>query len=331
MIRSLLALFLFHAAYAHREHKVHNIVLYPEKHSWCKTTAIKEVVGHPGCEAIEVDNNVCVGACFSYSIPRTEPTAPGEVAPYCDSCQPSRIVWKHVTLKCPDNENEVMTKRVEIIEDCSCLTCRHTPPSSHQQSSSPFTVIQELSQPGDAGDASPVEAPTILNIMSAPLKSANNSHIKHGSKLGQLLKMLAGADEDTADGLDGETTEERLESLIGEMKDKGVNEEELQGLAEKSEGTGQVKVDLNKLKDLLTKIEGEHDGSSEEDEESLALRHHNLHPHHLSQDPALHTKKTEESLPAPTLEVAPHHLRPTIEGEEITYIPHSHHHHKTEE
>lgn len=52
--------------------------------------------------------------------------------------------------------------------------------------------------------------------------------------------MLAGADEDTADGLDGETTEERLESLIDEMKDKGVNEEELQGLAEKSDGTGQV-------------------------------------------------------------------------------------------
>lgn len=76
--------------------QVHNIVLYPDKHSWCNATSIVQVVAQPGCEPVEVDNSVCVGACFSYSIPRTEPHSPGEVAPYCDSCQPSHISWKQV-------------------------------------------------------------------------------------------------------------------------------------------------------------------------------------------------------------------------------------------
>lgn len=68
---------------AHREHKVHNIVLYPDKHSWCRTTTIKQVISYPGCKSEEIDNNVCVGACFSYSIPHTEPSDPGEVSA-CD-------------------------------------------------------------------------------------------------------------------------------------------------------------------------------------------------------------------------------------------------------
>jgi DAN domain len=64
-----------------REHKVHNIVLYPDKHSWCTTLPIKQVISAEtdgSCKSIEIDNNVCVGACFSYSIPRTEPNE-GEV------------------------------------------------------------------------------------------------------------------------------------------------------------------------------------------------------------------------------------------------------------
>lgn len=79
-----LVLFLVVLTAAHREHKVHNIVLYPDKHSWCRTTTIKQVISYPGCKSEEIDNNVCVGACFSYSIPQTEPSDPGEV---------SGIVW----------------------------------------------------------------------------------------------------------------------------------------------------------------------------------------------------------------------------------------------
>lgn len=108
----------------HREHKVHNIVLYPDKHSWCNTTPIKQVVAFPGCSSVEIDNNVCVGACFSYSIPRTAPSAPGElIKPYCDSCQPSTVAWQHVTLNCTGEDTESLQKRVQIIRNCSCSTC----------------------------------------------------------------------------------------------------------------------------------------------------------------------------------------------------------------
>lgn len=85
---------------AHREHKVHNIVLYPDKHSWCKTTPIKQVVTWPQCSSQELDNNVCVGACFSYMVPHSEPSAPGDlIRPYCDSCQPLDSVWHTVSFK----------------------------------------------------------------------------------------------------------------------------------------------------------------------------------------------------------------------------------------
>ena len=113
---------LLTVAVCHREHKVHNIVLYPDKHSWCKTTPIKQVVAFPGCNSVEIDNNVCVGACFSYSIPRTSPAAPGElIKPYCDSCQPSAVRWQHVTLECEDVDK--LQKRVQIINNCSCSSC----------------------------------------------------------------------------------------------------------------------------------------------------------------------------------------------------------------
>lgn len=112
---------------AYREHKVHNIVLYPDKHSWCKTTTIKQVISYPGCTSIEIDNNVCVGACFSYSIPHTEPSDPGEViVPYCDSCQPLDTSWHQITLQCNINDADTpsqLIKHVQIIHNCSCTSC----------------------------------------------------------------------------------------------------------------------------------------------------------------------------------------------------------------
>ncbi|XP_022901088.1 uncharacterized protein [Onthophagus taurus] len=109
-----------------REHKVHNIVLYPEKHSWCKTTKIEQIVTMPGYEPMTIENNVCVGACYSYSIPRTQPAEPGElIGPYCDSCQPAKSDCYHVTLKA-DNKNSgppTAKKYVQIITNCSCQSC----------------------------------------------------------------------------------------------------------------------------------------------------------------------------------------------------------------
>ncbi|XP_060534129.1 uncharacterized protein LOC132706671 isoform X2 [Cylas formicarius] len=110
-----------------REHKVHNIVLYPEKHSWCQITPIQQVVGSPGYEPVTIENNVCVGACYSYSIPKTEPAEPGElIGPYCDSCQPSEMKCYHVNLHADSTNAEgpkILQKRVQIITNCSCQSC----------------------------------------------------------------------------------------------------------------------------------------------------------------------------------------------------------------
>ncbi|CAH1129736.1 unnamed protein product [Ceutorhynchus assimilis] len=118
---------LFNKIYCEQEHKVHNIVLYPEKHSWCQTTPIQQVVASSGYEPVTIQNNVCVGACFSYSIPKSEPAEPGElIGPYCDSCQPSEIKCYHVNLKAEESNVEgvkILQKRIEVIMNCSCQSC----------------------------------------------------------------------------------------------------------------------------------------------------------------------------------------------------------------
>ncbi|CAH1726343.1 neuroblastoma suppressor of tumorigenicity 1-like [Aphis gossypii] len=108
-----------------RRHKVHNIVLYPDKHSWCTSTPIKQVISDVDCDPVEIDNLVCLGACFSYSIPRTVPANNGdEVNSYCDSCQPVNTIWIPVKLKCSDGSNH--TKKVQLIKECRCSSCsRH--------------------------------------------------------------------------------------------------------------------------------------------------------------------------------------------------------------
>ncbi|XP_050315747.1 uncharacterized protein LOC126750241 isoform X2 [Anthonomus grandis grandis] len=124
---TLVSLGYLAAVSCEREHKVHNIVLYPERHSWCQTTPIQQVVSSPGYKSVTIQNNVCVGACFSYSIPKTEPAEPGElIGPYCDSCQPSEITCYHVNLQAEDSNLEVpkvLQKRVEVIMNCSCQSC----------------------------------------------------------------------------------------------------------------------------------------------------------------------------------------------------------------
>lgn len=143
-----------------REHKVHNIVLYPDKHSWCSMQNISQVISNPGCKQVTIENNVCVGACFSYSIPHTEPSDPGEViGPYCDSCQPSEVSWHHVTLDCSEssssssttngNDDEtkptILVKRVQIIKNCSCAACEkqtHKKHHNHQQQQHSVQVTQ---------------------------------------------------------------------------------------------------------------------------------------------------------------------------------------------
>lgn len=45
-----------------------------------------------------MENHVCVGTCFSYTVPQTEPETPGdEMLDYCDSCQDSESHWTTVS------------------------------------------------------------------------------------------------------------------------------------------------------------------------------------------------------------------------------------------
>lgn len=108
-----------------RRHKVHNIVLYPDKHSWCTSTPIKQIISNVDCDSVEINNRVCLGACFSYSIPRTlTSNNADEINSYCDSCQPIKTLWTPVTLTCSNGLNH--TKHVQLIKDCRCSSCnRH--------------------------------------------------------------------------------------------------------------------------------------------------------------------------------------------------------------
>jgi len=310
--------------YSHREHKVHNIVLYPEKHSWCTTTPIKQVVGHPGCETVEVDNNVCVGACFSYSIPRTHPTAPGEVAPYCDSCQPSKVTWKQVNLVCKSGEgdgtgnNEVMSKKVEIIANCSCLTCRHDP---QEKNSMEVTTVDP---------ATSEDVPQLLNLMynsQAKLANSSGSHTerKHDipdEKLSLLLKLWSGVEEDP-ESADGEALQVLLSHI--RTKDPDTNHNALEDLAHKMSEPGHVQLDMEKLKHYLDKIEKVHAHSEEHSKEHVGPHRHqhgtHFGPHHSKVFDSEEGEKDEEFAP-PTLDVPAHHIKPAHEGTHITY--HSH-------
>ncbi|CAL4152819.1 unnamed protein product, partial [Meganyctiphanes norvegica] len=83
--------------HAPREHQVHNLVLNPDQHSWCELKHIRQIVTHAHCSSKEMENYVCVGTCFSYTVPQTEPETPGdELLDYCDSCQASESHWTEV-------------------------------------------------------------------------------------------------------------------------------------------------------------------------------------------------------------------------------------------
>ncbi|XP_058063398.1 histone-lysine N-methyltransferase, H3 lysine-79 specific-like [Anopheles bellator] len=144
---------------ANREHKVHNIVLYPNKQSWCTTRNISQVIAEPGCRQVTIDNNVCVGACFSYSIPHTEPSDPGEIiGPYCDSCQPSEVSYVSVKVDCTENPNgktPYLSKHIQLIHNCSCTACEE------QSKRRPAVTESDQSQETLASGELPVVHPMV--------------------------------------------------------------------------------------------------------------------------------------------------------------------------
>ncbi|VEN61494.1 unnamed protein product [Callosobruchus maculatus] len=188
--------------YCEREHKVHNIVLYPEKHSWCQITPIQQIVGSPGYEPVTIDNNVCVGACYSYSIPKTQPAEPGElIGPYCDSCQPAEIKCYHVNLhrdeKSPDLP-KILQKRVQIITNCSCQSCDKvrkddceiTDENTLELPRSMFT--DEKNQNKSTGD----EVPELLERNDTkPASSETETDIKFKNKLKKWFEIYQNESE----------------------------------------------------------------------------------------------------------------------------------------
>ncbi|KAJ8972858.1 hypothetical protein NQ317_010282 [Molorchus minor] len=159
---------LLEVAFAEREHK---------------TTPIQQVVGSPGYEPVTIDNNVCVGACYSYSIPKTQPAEPGElIGPYCDSCQPSEMKCYHVNLKADDKNLEgpkIMQKRVQIIMNCSCQSCDKIRKEDCEITDENTLELPENLFTENHSKFSFEEAPDLLNPPnhnSNELKSEEDSH-----------------------------------------------------------------------------------------------------------------------------------------------------------
>jgi len=119
-------------------HKVHNLALFPERHSWCQATPIRQEIAHaPECSPKTIDNVVCLGACFSYSVPRAQEDAV-KVPPYCDACRPTQTLWTTISLNCtkPDTgEYYHVTKNVELISNCSCVDCNDNSPRDFNEAS----------------------------------------------------------------------------------------------------------------------------------------------------------------------------------------------------
>ncbi|KAF7997685.1 hypothetical protein HCN44_008858 [Aphidius gifuensis] len=281
---------------AHREHKVHNIVLYPDKHSWCKTTPIKQVVTWPRCSSKELDNNVCVGACFSYMVPHSEPSAPGDlIRPYCDSCQPLDSVWHTVNLDCKDEDNKPMTipKKVQIITHCSCSSCTETSRIKPDYN----TLLQSLTEENiDKNVITVNETPDLL--LNPHLNNSKNT---------------------TKDSVQAN---EIFLQLFQQLKDNDkVDKTETTDLFEKFE----EKIDLEKFRQLVEKYR------QEEEREKHHQSHHKTEkthgeqqvtseiPHHTNIHRGPHHSIVMEPDVKEKIDVEPHYLHPAVAGQEISY------------
>jgi neuroblastoma suppressor of tumorigenicity 1 len=254
------------ATLAEREHKVHNIILYPEKYSWCQTTPIQQVVASPGYEPVTIDNNVCVGACYSYSIPSTQPAEPGElIGPYCDSCQPVETKCYHVTLQADSKNSEgpkTFQKRVQIILKCSCISCEKT----HREDCE-ITDQTTLELPHDlfsnrSQESKTEEVPELLHFApnkKRPLNfhfdfsnTTNEQRYELNSKLINLLKSIQNEGDDSNISYDKNQLIELLKIIEGsenELSDKNLMEFVNFVNIHNSED---LELDLSRLKEVLT-------------------------------------------------------------------------------
>ncbi|KAF5281781.1 hypothetical protein FQR65_LT14528 [Abscondita terminalis] len=262
IVEATLILGAIQLALGDREHKVHNIVLYPERYSWCKTTPIKQVVASPGYKSVTIDNNVCVGACYSYSIPITQPAEPGElIRPYCDSCQPVKTRCYHVTLNA-DGDNtdgpKKIQKRIQIITKCLCMSCeklQDTDCEDEKTSELPADLFSIL-HPESVSKATfetklipPEEVPELLQF--APTKTTSATKREHKFKISaqlmELLKSIQNADDLTT------YNRNQMKELLQIFEDSN-HELDDKKLLEFINFIEDVDLDLPKLKDVLVKF-----------------------------------------------------------------------------
>ncbi|XP_028050458.2 cyclin-dependent kinase 8 [Monomorium pharaonis] len=277
---------------AHREHKVHNIVLYPDKHSWCKTTPIKQVVTWPQCSSQELDNNVCVGACFSYMVPHSEPSAPGDlIRPYCDSCQPLDSVWHTVTLDCKDEQNNPVTmqKKVQIITNCSCSSCMETSKIKPDYN----TLLQSLTE--ENLDKNVNVAHETPDLLLDPNLNASKNTTRDGAQTNELLQLVK---------------KFKVDSKLDE------NEKKLFSKYDE-------KIDLEKLKEMLKKNSQEDKEDEHEHHHQHQHEHQHQHQHQQQQQQHLHHGPHHslvlDSDVKEKIDVEPHYLHPAVAGQEISY------------
>ncbi|XP_018008160.1 uncharacterized protein LOC108665862 [Hyalella azteca] len=131
--------------------EVQSMISNSEQRSWCRPGQIRQIITHANCESKEVENQVCAGSCFSYSLPQTVPLIPGdEDLDFCESCRPSQSHWINITLECTDEDDGFyeVSKRVQQITNCSCSSCfgarSHAPTLRPESSSAEDSRISDL-------------------------------------------------------------------------------------------------------------------------------------------------------------------------------------------
>ena len=92
------------------------------RRDWCKTQPLIQRVGQPGCLSTTVLNRFCYGQCNSFFIPKNQQTGQqGGAFKSCAVCQPKKVTWALVTLKCPSLVPNIRRRRVQIVQQCRCM------------------------------------------------------------------------------------------------------------------------------------------------------------------------------------------------------------------
>lgn len=286
IVEATLILGAIQLALGDREHKVHNIVLYPERYSWCKTTPIKQVVASPGYESVTIDNNVCVGACYSYSIPITQPAEPGElIRPYCDSCQPVKTRCYHVTLNAEaDNTDgpKTVQKRIQIITKCLCMSCEKVQDADceDEKTSELPTDLFSILHPESVSKATfetkllpPEEVPELLQFAPTKTPSSGNKR-EHKFKVNaQLLELLKNI-QNSNDLVEFDRNQMKELLQIFEDSNHNLDDKKLLEFVNFIEyNTEDVDLDLVKLKDVLVKFKKSEELFGQAQENNVAINH----------------------------------------------------------